>query len=138
MSAKVILIADDDEADVHFLTRALRETLPNVQVRSVADGKQAVDYLAGREKFADRAASPFPVHLFLDLKMPLVSGLEVLQWLRHQPPEIGRLKVTVLSGSELASDVEQARALGADYFVKPLEYAALLALVREFAQKFSG
>jgi CheY-like chemotaxis protein len=136
MSIRVILIADDDAADVYFLTRALQEILPCFLVRSVADGKQAIDYLAGNGDYSDRTASPFPAHMFLDLKMPLISGLEVLQWLRAQPPEIGQLPVTVLSGSELASDIERVKDLDADYIVKPIEYSALRALVTEFKKRF--
>ncbi len=136
MNDKVVLIADDDEADTFFVSEALKKASPGVFIACVADGQQAVDYLAGPGPYADRSAWPFPTCLLLDLKMPLLSGLEVLQWLRRQPPEIGRLPVTVLSGSELASDIQQVRALGADYIVKPIEYAALRAVMRDFAQKF--
>lgn len=134
MSGKVILVADDDESDVLFLTEALRAACPGVVVKSAADGKQAIDYLAGRGEYADRAAYPFPDHMFLDLKMPLVTGFEVLEWLRRQP-EIGRLRVTVLSGSMLEDDMERARSLGAEYIVKPIEYEALLAEMREFCRR---
>lgn len=134
MSVKVVLVADDDEADVLFLTQALGTACPGVLVKSAADGKQAIDYLAGRGEYADRAAYPFPDHLFLDLKMPLVSGFEVLEWLRRQP-DIGRLRVTVLSGSMLEADMVRARALGAEYTVKPIEYDALLAEMREFCRR---
>lgn len=136
MSTKVILIADDDQADVYFLTKALNEALPGVSIRTVADGKETIDYLAGNGAYADRAASPFPAHMFLDLKMRIVSGFEVLQWLRAQPPEISRLSVTVISGSDLKVDIARVRALGADYIVKPIGYTALLAMVREFAKFF--
>lgn len=134
--SKVVLIADDDEADVYFLTDAFKAACPEAAVRSVSDGQAAVDYLAGTGKYADRKAFPFPTHVFLDLKMPLLSGIEVLEWLRRQSGELGRLPVTVLSGSDLAADVEQARALGAEYAVKPVEYAALLAEVRGFCRRY--
>lgn len=136
MIDKVVLIADDDEGDVFFLIKALKEARPGIFVAAVADGQQAINYLAGHGKYADRTASPFPAHMFLDLKMPFVSGLEVLQWLRRQPQEISQLPVTVLTGSALGSDIEKVRSLGADYMVKPVEYAALRDMVRQFAQRF--
>ena len=136
MSDKVILLVDDDEADLFFLSKALRRFSPDVLIACVSDGQQAIDYLVGQGKYTDRKAWPFPMHMFLDLKMPLVSGLEVLRWLRHQPPEIGQLPVTVFSGSELTADVEQVRALGAEYIVKPVGNAALLAIARDFAEKY--
>jgi len=137
MSGKVVLVADDDEDDVLFLSQALGASCPGVTVKSAADGKQAIDYLAGRGEYADRGTYPFPDHMFLDLKMPLVSGFEVLEWLRKQP-EIGRLRVTVLSGSMLADDVARARSLGAEYIVKPIDYQSLLAEMREFCRRHLG
>jgi CheY-like chemotaxis protein len=134
MKGKVILIADDDEADVLFVTEALGTACPGVTVKAVADGKQTVDYLAGRGEYGDRGSYPFPNHLFLDLKMPLISGFEVLEWLRAHP-EIGQLRVTVLSGSMLEDDMKRARSLGAEYIVKPVEYDALLKEMREFCRK---
>jgi DNA-binding response OmpR family regulator len=69
--------------------------------------------------------------------MPKRSGLEVLRWLRRHR-SVGQIPVAaVLSGSQISSDMEQARSLGADYFVKPVEYAALLELVREFCRRFN-
>jgi len=136
MNRNAVLIVDDDETDVLFLADALKKTVPGLFVASVPNGQQAIDYLAGRGKYADRTAWPFPTHMFLDLKIPLVSGFQVLEWVRSQQQEIAQLPVTVLSGSELASDIERVQALGADYRVKPIEYAALLALAREYAQMF--
>ena len=81
------------------------------------DGDQAIAYLEGRGEFATREKFPYPDVLFLDLKMPRVTGFEVLSWLRdkQQKPFI-----TVFSGSELDTDMKQAFALGADtYNVKP-------------------
>ena len=134
MSGKVILIADDDPTDVLFLRRALTDCSNPCVVFDVADGQEAIDYLAGRGKYADRAAYPVPGQLFLDLKMPRVSGLEVLEWLRQQPHS-AQLPVVIVSGSHLPDDVQRAKRLGADYLVKPLEYEELREMVCQYCRK---
>jgi CheY-like chemotaxis protein len=132
MSAKrVILIADDDASDLFFLRQAFEERCPGVEIHEARDGQEAIEYLQGRGEFADRTKHPLPAEIVLDIKMPRRTGLEVLEWVR-QRPELRDLSVTVLSGSELAGDMEKARALGARYFVKPVEYAALLDFVSRF------
>lgn len=134
MSCAVILIADDDENDVHFLRQALREACGSLRVLDVSTGEEAMDYLAGVGRFADRELYPFPSHLFLDLKLPRRSGAEVLRWIRARA-DFGDLPVTVLSGSQLSVDREQALSLGAEYVVKPVEYAALLEVARRFCAR---
>lgn len=133
----VLLVAEDDPSDLFFLLEAFREACPGIELREVEDGERVIDYLSGRGRFADRAAFPLPTHVLLDVKMPRRSGLEVLKWIRSRP-EFRDLPVTVLSGSELGSDMEEARGLGAEYLVKPIEYVALLELVRSYCRRFSG
>lgn len=136
MSApKLVLIAEDDPADVFFLRQALKEKCPGVEVREVRDGQEAVDYLSGAGPFADRARFPLPDHVFLDVKMPRLSGLEVLEWMRG-PAGLPAIGVVVLSGSQLAGDIDAARRLGADYLVKPVEYGALLELIERYCRRF--
>ena len=112
-----VLLADDSDDDRTLFRLALRK-VPGMQLVGVAqDGDQAIAYLAGRGQFASREKFPYPDVLFLDLKMPRVTGFEVLSWLqdKEQKPFI-----TVFSGSELDTDMKQAFALGADtYNVKP-------------------
>ena len=129
-----ILIADDDPTDVFFLRRALTECCEPCVVFDVGDGQEAIDYLAGHGKYADRSAHPFPRQLFLDLKMPRVTGLEVLEWLRRQS-DTSQLGVVMTSGSQLPEDVERAERLGADYLVKPLEYEDLRKLVCQYVAR---
>jgi CheY-like chemotaxis protein len=92
------------------------------------DGGQAIAYLEGRHEFTDRQKFPYPDVLFLDLKMPRVTGFEVLDWLQRRA---SRPFIVVLSGSELETDVKRARALGADtYRVKPSTSEAYIAILR--------
>ena len=95
------------------------------------NGAEAIQYLSGQGHFSDRATYPFPVLFLLDLKMPVVDGLEVLRWL-HQNPEIPRkLPVVVLSSTELPNETQIAYAMDIQAcIVKPLGYAELRERIR--------
>ena len=83
------------------------------------DGQQLVEYLAGEGPYADRTCYPFPSLLLLDIKMPRLSGFDVLSWLQDRP-EFDYLPIVVISGSVLEEDMRKAKELGADdYRVKP-------------------
>ena len=126
-----VLLAEDDPNDVLLVRRAFRENKALNPVQAVGNGDEAIQYLAGEGQFADRAAYPFPVLFLLDLKMPVVDGLEVLQWL-HRHPEIPRkLPVVVLSSAELPSETQRAYAMDIQAcIVKPLNYADLREKIR--------
>ncbi len=125
-----ILLAEDDENDVFLLKHAFRGAGITHPVQVTYDGQEAVDYLAGAGAFADRLRHPLPGLILLDLKMPLKSGLEVLQWLRGQPSLQG-LPVIMLSSSSQPRDVKRAYQLGANAFVlKPASNDKRIELAR--------
>jgi len=132
----IILLVDDDENDRIFFVRAVRKTGYSWRVATAETGREAVDYLSGTGKFSDRATHPAPTHVLLDLKMPELSGIEVLQWIRSQP-SLESLPVIILSSSREPSDMARAQGLGIDaYEVKPVEFAALLGTVRSIAERW--
>jgi CheY-like chemotaxis protein len=110
-----ILLVEDSEDDAFFFRWALRKCEIPCSLVVASDGSEAIRHLEEA-----RAGGRLPDLVYLDLKIPTFSGFQVLGWIGEQqfdPP----LDVAVLSGSEHASDVERARALGATgYFVKPL------------------
>ena len=121
MRPDLILIAEDNEDHAFLLRRALKKGAVLNPVFIVRDGEEAVAYLKGEGKFADRYEYPLPGLLLLDLKMPKMDGFEVLQWIRAQP-FLKRLRVVVLTTSESPQDINRAYELGANSFmVKPLE-----------------
>ena len=126
-----ILVAEDDENDIVILSYAFKQAgLPHTLAR-VADGEAAIDYLRGDGPYADRAKYPLPDLLLLDLKMPKVSGFEVLAWLQTQP-SLDDIPVVVLSGSVLEEDKLETARLGANAFhTKPNDFRKAVKLVQE-------
>ena len=119
----IILLADDSDSDLLLLRRAFDQMGINVLVHAVRDGAEAIAYLEGQGKYAMRAEFPLPELLLLDLKMPMVNGFEVIQWVRAQPRLAG-LRIVVLTTSGQVGDVDRAHRLGANSFlVKPVSFA---------------
>ena len=115
----LILYIEDREEDVFLLKYAFESAGIQNPVQVLSDGEQAVNYLAGRGDFADRAKYPLPLLTLLDLQLPIKTGLEVLEWTREQPG-LRSLIVLIMSSSVYEQDVVQAYALGANGFlVKP-------------------
>jgi CheY-like chemotaxis protein len=135
---RTILLVEDDSNDTLLLQRAFRRAGITLTLQTVSDGDQAVAYLHGDEKFADRTAYPLPSLILLDLKLPRRSGLEVLQWLRQEATEeIKAIPVIVLTSSRLSEDVDQAYSLGANsYMAKPSgNYDGLAEMVKNLDRK---
>jgi len=115
-----ILLAEDNEDHVALIQRAFRRGGLCNPLFVVRDGEQAIAYLTGTGKFANREEFPLPTLMLLDLKMPNVDGFEVLHWIRQQPALRG-LRVVVLTTSEEQQDINRAYQLGANSFlVKPI------------------
>jgi len=95
----------------------------------VHDGEQALDYLYRRGPFADRPAGN-PALIMLDLKMPMVSGLEVLQEIK-QDEELRHVPVVMLTSSREEQDLEEAYRLGCNaYVVKPVNFRDFIDAVK--------
>jgi CheY-like chemotaxis protein len=126
-----VLYAEDEPNDVFFMRFAWEEArVPNPLV-VLKDGQQAIDYLAGQGPFADREKHPLPCLLLLDLNLPLRNGFDVLRWIREHPA-LASLKVVIVSGSEMDSDMAMARSLGiTEYVVKPSSLMTLLDIIEQ-------
>jgi CheY-like chemotaxis protein len=131
-----ILVAEDDQNDCWlFETACGRQKLPH-QLRFVHDGEEAINYLEGKEQFADRDNFPAPDLLFVDLKMPRVDGFTVLNFVQSSPTYAG-LPVVVLSNSYLEQDKFRAAELGArEYLVKSGNPTELGATVLRLCKKW--
>src|SRR5689334_6360354 len=140
--AYTILVAEDDQNDCWlFETACTRQKLAH-ELRFVHDGEEAINYLEGREQFADRENFPVPDLFFVDLKMPRVDGFTILNFVQSCPTYAG-LPVVVLSNSYLEQDKFRAAELGArEYLVKtgnPNELGqAVLRLCKRWLQDAGG
>jgi CheY-like chemotaxis protein len=124
-----ILVIDDNGDDALILQRAFNQIAPEIGLHFARTGIEAIDYLKGVDRFADRHQYPLPSLLVLDLKMPGMNGFEVIQWVRKES-EIREIPIVVLSCSNQAGDIARAHELGANaYHVKPSDAYALLGMV---------
>lgn len=124
-----LLLVEDSEDDLFFFKRLCKKALLACNLAVATDGQQAIDWLGA----AAKGEHPQPQLVFLDLKLPLRGGFEVLQWLRQQPA-FARMVVVVLSSSAETRDVQKAFELGAQgYLVKYPEPAVLAEVVRTVA-----
>ncbi|MDB6031276.1 MAG: response regulator receiver protein [Verrucomicrobiales bacterium] len=127
---KTILLVEDNEDDVFLMRQAVRRSNISNPMQVAEDGQQALDYLQGVGKYIDRALHPLPFMVLLDLRLPFVPGLEVLEWIRHRP-ELETMLVVVLTASREDSDVDTAYRLGANsYLVKPPTPEKLAEMVK--------
>lgn len=130
-SQATILLAEDEANDVFLMQRAFRKANLVNPLQVVSDGVEAISYLNGESRYADRNAFPIPTLVLLDLKLPRRSGLDVLEWVRQQTTPIRRVPIVILTSSKQSIDVNRAYDLGANsYLVKPVDFEGLLGLVK--------
>ena len=111
-----ILLVEDEPDDVQLIRENIEQSEPPPQVRVVENGEEAVAYLSGQGRFADRTAYPQPFLVLLDLKMPGMGGFGVLRWLREHQDLAAGLHVAILSAVRSAKDTEVAYELGAKFY----------------------
>jgi CheY-like chemotaxis protein len=130
----VVLIAEDSDLDYQLLEHALTDTKAHIAVRRATDGFNVLKYLKGEGVFGDRVTHPFPHVVIVDLKMPLMSGFDVLEWIRDNP-YYRVIPTIVLSTSSEARDVQRAYELGANtYFTKPSRLPELKSMCFHLAE----
>ena len=118
----VILLVEDNASDVDLTKRALERARIANELVVARDGKEALEYLMGEGAYAGRDPADLPAVALLDLKLPKVSGLEVLQRLRADP-RTRRLPVVILTSSKEEQDLRTGYDLGANsYIVKPVDF----------------
>lgn len=122
VSAVQVLLVEDTIEDAELMMRALRKAGFANDLRHLEDGPEALDYLLARGSYADRDNLCPPRLVILDLKLPRMSGLEVLRQMREE--ELTRtVPVVVMTSSREDSDLQEAYDLGANsYVVKPVDF----------------
>jgi CheY-like chemotaxis protein len=131
-----ILYVEDEEDDVILVRIAFKRAGIVLPLQVAVDGREALEYLFGNGRFSDRQSHPLPSLLLLDLNLPQLNGLEVLQRIR-QEPRFNELPVIIFSSSEQVSDQEKARELGAtDYVVKPSNFELLARFAQTLKERW--
>lgn len=115
--SKIILLIKDNVDDERLTLRSLRRNNIMNEVVVACDGQEAIDYLFGKGKFEGREISQMPSVVILDLKLPKVSGFEVLELIRANE-RTKRIPVVVLTASDDPAQVEKSYALGANSFIR--------------------
>ena len=123
MKTKTILLVEDKRQDEMLILRALRKNNLANQVDVVRDGQQALDYIFRQGEYQNRASADLPTVILLDINLPRLSGLEVLERLRND--NRSRLvPIVILTSSDDERDRLRSYGIGANSFVrKPLDFA---------------
>lgn len=124
-----ILFVEDNLSDAELTIRALKKhNLANNLVH-LKDGAEALDYIFARGNYADRNMGSGPRLILLDLKMPKVNGIEVLEQIKSDE-RTKKIPVVVLTSSKEDPDIQKCYALGVNsYVIKPVEFGAFSEVV---------
>ena len=130
MGAEILLI-EDNPHDIEMIVAAFKEHRIDVPVVSVKDGAEAMDYLFGKKGIVQQGQAAYPKIILLDLKLPRVSGLEILKKIRADE-KARQIPVVVLTSSNEEKDRAESYTLGVNsYIVKPVDYESFSHCVAE-------
>jgi len=134
INSKTILLVEDNLQDEILTLRALRRANLINQIDVVRDGQQALDYLFRQGEFADREGPDLPTVVLLDIGLPRLSGLEVLERLRADT-RTALLPVVILNSSDEDRDRLKSYEVGANSFVrKPVDFAEFAETVARLGE----
>ena len=126
-----ILLVEDNIDEAELMLRTLRRSFVANRVDVVRDGAEALEYLFATGSYAGRDARDTPKLVLLDLKLPKVGGLEVLERLRADP-RTRRLPVVVLTSSNVESDLARSYDLGANSYIrKPVDFTQFVEAINQ-------
>jgi len=128
---KTILLVEDNPNDEELTLRALRKANIANEVAIARDGQEALDFLFGTGKYAGRKLPSMPAVVLLDLKLPKLDGIDVLQRIRADP-RTRLIPVVVLTSSSEDEDMVRSYQSGANSYVrKPIEFSAFANAVTQ-------
>lgn len=128
---KTILLVEDNEDDITLTLRAFEKQKLANKIFVVRDGAEALDYLFCRGAYQDRPSADTPQVILLDIKLPKISGLEVLKQIRKNDATC-LLPVVILTSSQEEQDMIRGYSLGANSYVrKPVDFVEFMEAVRQ-------
>ena len=127
---KPILLVEDSPKDLELTLVALEKSRLANEVITLRDGEEALDYLYCRGSFADREKG-LPAVVLLDLKLPKLDGLQVLEQIKVDP-ELKSIPVVVLTSSREEPDLQRAYQLGVNaYVIKPVRFQDFVRAIQD-------
>jgi CheY-like chemotaxis protein len=130
-----VLLVEDDLNDIFLVKRAFKIARIRNPLQVVTDGQEAINYLRGDGRYADREAHPLPKLIVMDIKMPRKTGFEVLEWVKGDGRPLRRIPVVIVSSSDNPADINRAYELGANaYMVKPVSFREVEHLFNSITQ----
>jgi two-component system response regulator len=133
-----ILFVEDSEDDAMLTMRAFKKSGLDNKLHHVKDGAEALDFMYCRGGYASRNFQEHPRLILLDLKMPKVSGMEVLEKIKSDP-NIKSIPVVILTSSQEDPDIKKCYNLGANsYIVKPVDSDKFFQSIKELGMYWMG
>jgi CheY-like chemotaxis protein len=133
-----VMLVEDNIDHAELVMRTLQNHRIANKIRHFTDGQTALDYLLRRADFSDPASTPRPHVILLDLRLPRVDGLEVLQTIKEDQV-LKSIPVVILTTSEAERDVARAYYNHANsYLVKPLGYEEFRKLMEDLGFYWLG
>ena len=130
MDEKIVLLVEDNEDDIELTLRSFKKQNISNRVVVARNGQEALDYLFGQGSYAGQAIT-LPVVILLDLKLPMVSGIDVLRQVRSNSKTC-LIPVVVLTTSSEDKDKLESYGLGANSYIrKPIDFDRFLEATRE-------
>lgn len=126
-----ILLVEDNMSDAELSIRALRKNNLANKLVHVKDGAEALDFIFAQGEYKGRKKEEYPRLILLDLKMPKVNGLEVLERLKSDE-QTKKIPIVVLTSSKEDPDIKKCYDLGVNsYVVKPVEFTSFMDVVTQ-------
>jgi CheY-like chemotaxis protein len=126
-----ILLVEDSQMDIILTLDAFKEAKLKNVINVVRDGEEALNYLFGRDMYADRNLFPMPNLILLDLKMPKIDGFEVLRQIKSTEM-LKRIPVVILTSSKEEGDRALSYDIGANsYLLKPVSFDGFTDVVKK-------
>ena len=133
-----ILLVEDQASDAELVMHALRELDLDRSVTPVRDGAEALDFLFARGAYAHRDASDAPRFVLLDLKLPKIDGLQVLEAIRGDA-RTKDIPVIALTSSKETCDVQRCYELGVNsYVVKPVDFDRFTEAIQQIGRYWTS
>ena len=130
MNRELILLIEDDADEIHLMKRALAKAGLVNPLHVITHGSEVIPYFEGKAEYADRSRYPLPGLVFLDLKLPGISGLYLLAWIKGNP-DLRHIPVVLFTSSDNPEDLRRAYQFGVNsYLIKPMAFDEFVEMIR--------